>query len=217
MNFVLRSKSNKQKSTEILLLLLTVHHLLYNVYMRKGNAESQNKVHNRSTMKEDDSALLVYLLISLSLALSLCVLQAVMAYLVYAVNNGRFYFEVFINSEDHKSVNTSGAISNILEKTTTFITIIFVNKRRHSISSSLTTCVQPLPAACWRWTAGRAADWEASEIRGPMQTTHMATHQVDCRPMQTTHMATHQVMGGHFSQESNDDSLLCLLSLSLLY
>ena len=74
MNFVLKSKSNKQKSTEILLLLLTVHHLLYNVYMRKGNAESQNKVHNRSTMKEDDSALLVYLLISLSLALSLCVL-----------------------------------------------------------------------------------------------------------------------------------------------
>jgi hypothetical protein len=30
-----------------------------------------------------------------------------------AVNSGRFYFDVYINSEDHKTVNTSGHLSSL--------------------------------------------------------------------------------------------------------
>ena len=61
MNFVLKSKTNKVKSTEILVITTL---LLTPLYI--CNAQSQN-INERSTMKEDESALLVYLLTSLCL------------------------------------------------------------------------------------------------------------------------------------------------------
>ena len=60
----IESRINKEKSKEILpplLLTLTPP----SICMHDYNAESQKKVNKSSTMKEDESALLIYLLISL--------------------------------------------------------------------------------------------------------------------------------------------------------
>ena len=63
-NFVSLSKTNKEKSTEIVSLLLLTPLINCTVYAI-AIPESQKKVKKRSSLKEDESALLIYLLFSL--------------------------------------------------------------------------------------------------------------------------------------------------------